>query len=67
MDIVEKNGSILFYWVDIYEDQIRFPGSLFVFGKVKNHKLNVYDSCSLYFEDYRKTAYLSYENGRYTE
>ncbi|CAD8170214.1 unnamed protein product [Paramecium octaurelia] len=67
MDIVEKNGSILFYWIDIYEDQIRFPGSLFVFGKVKNHKHNVFDSCSLYFEDYRKTVYLSYENGKYTE
>ncbi|CAD8188928.1 unnamed protein product [Paramecium pentaurelia] len=67
MDIVEKNGSILLYWIDIYEDQMRFPGSLFVFGKVKNQKLNVYDSCSLYFEDYRKTIYLSYENGKYSE
>jgi hypothetical protein len=45
---------------------MKFPGALFVFGKVKNHKYNVFDTCSLYFDDYPKKIYLSYENGPHT-
>lgn len=42
-DNAEEEGC-LFYWIDAFEDQFRYPGQLFLFGKVMSNEKAVTDA-----------------------
>ncbi|KAM3129224.1 hypothetical protein pb186bvf_018699 [Paramecium bursaria] len=62
-NIREKNGGILFYWMDIYEDSQNYPGELFLFGKVRNNKTGKFESLTVYLDDFPQTVYLLIDQG----
>lgn len=33
---LDEEGSVLFYWLDVFEDSHHLPGKVYLFGKVTN-------------------------------
>ena len=45
MPPLDEDGTLHMFWLDAYEDAVNAPGSVFLFGKVRNDSGNGYSSC----------------------
>eukprot|EP01084_Bolivina_argentea_P193924 332686_1 len=53
-----KPGYTDFFWFDAYEDPIRKPGQIYLFGKTLNNKTNKWESISIYIKNIERTLYI---------
>ena len=62
-NIIEQDGSVLFYYLDIFDDQYFKKGKVFLLGKVFNKKTQNFESCTVVIENnYREIYFVP--NGR---
>jgi DNA polymerase alpha subunit A len=54
---LDEDGNLLFYWFDAYEDSLNAPGSVVLFGKVKNES-GGYSSCCAALKGLERNVYV---------
>src|ERR1041385_717905 len=61
-----KEDFFLFYWIDIYEDEIDKKGRIYLFGKIYIKSLNEYKTCSIGVDGNMRTLFI-YPNNQTDE
>lgn len=62
VDMNSSEESLLFYWLDAYEDKYNQPGVVFLFGKIEVSP-NTFASCSLIISGIERELYVAPKKG----